>query len=118
MKTIAQQLNVTEFPFIIKDKNENVIYLEYSFGWWLRAEYDSNGYQTYFENSKEYWVKREFDSNGIVVYVEDSTGLVYDRRPKPTLDWSRSLYDTVTRPKPCADKVVEIDGIKYKLTAV
>ena len=32
MKTIAQQLNVTEFPFEIKDKNGNRIYSEDSFG--------------------------------------------------------------------------------------
>ena len=33
MKTIAQQLNVTEFPFTIKDKNGNVIYCENSDGY-------------------------------------------------------------------------------------
>ena len=33
MKTIAQQLNITEFPFIIKDENGNRIYFEYSDGY-------------------------------------------------------------------------------------
>ena len=33
MKTIAQQLNVTEFPFEIKDKNGNLTYFEDSTGW-------------------------------------------------------------------------------------
>ncbi len=28
MKTIAQQLNITEFPFIINDENRNEIYYE------------------------------------------------------------------------------------------
>ena len=32
MKTIAQQLNITDFPFIIKDTNGNEIYLENSIG--------------------------------------------------------------------------------------
>ena len=32
MKTIAQQLNVTEFPFETKDKNGNQIYCETSDG--------------------------------------------------------------------------------------
>ena len=32
MKTIAQQLKVKEFPFIIKDSNGNVIYYENSDG--------------------------------------------------------------------------------------
>ena len=80
MKTIAQQLNIKEFPFEIKDKNGNLIYCE---------------------NSNGNWVKREFDSDGRVVYFEDSNGIIRDNRPKP-----------------CENKVVEVDGIKYKLTAV
>ena len=41
MKTIAQQLNVTEFPFEIRDKNGNQIYFEDSKGYWYKNEYDS-----------------------------------------------------------------------------
>jgi hypothetical protein len=77
MKTIAQQLNIKEFPFEIRDKNGNEIY---------------------FENSNRYWYKCEFDSNGSDIYYEDSDGYIVDKR--------------------CENKVVEIDGIKYKLTAV
>ena len=55
MKTIAQQLNVTEFPFRIKDKNGNEIYFE-----------DSNGY----------YIKTEFDSNGNIIYSENSFGII------------------------------------------
>jgi len=51
MKTIAQQLNVKDFPFIINDKNGDTIYYEYSDGFWIKREYDSNGNQTYFEYS-------------------------------------------------------------------
>ena len=61
MKTIAQQLNVTEFPFEIKDKNGNKIYCEYSDGDWCKYEYDSNGN---------------------VIYFEDSFGDIVDKRPK------------------------------------
>ena len=32
MKTIAQQLNIKEFPFEIKDKNGKEIYYENSYG--------------------------------------------------------------------------------------
>ena len=42
MKTIAQQLKVTEFPFEIRDKKGNLIYFEYSNGYWYKREYDSN----------------------------------------------------------------------------
>jgi hypothetical protein len=51
MKTIAQQLNVKEFPFEIKDKNGNQIYSENSTGFWLKSEFDSNGNRIYYENS-------------------------------------------------------------------
>lgn len=51
-KTIAQQLNIKEFPFEIKDKNGNEIYWENSNGDWFRREYDSYGNETHYENSK------------------------------------------------------------------
>jgi hypothetical protein len=50
--TIAQQLKVTEFPFIIKDKNGNQIYYENSNGFWRKSEYDQNGNEIYYENSR------------------------------------------------------------------
>jgi hypothetical protein len=101
MKTIAQQLNVKEFPFEIKDKNGKIIYQENSEGWWFKAEFDTNGNLIYSEYSTGFWYKCEFDSNGNEIYYETSDGEIEDKRPKP-----------------CVDKVVEIDGIKYKLTAV
>jgi hypothetical protein len=36
MKTIAQQLNITDFPFEINDKNGNEIYFENSTGYWYK----------------------------------------------------------------------------------
>ena len=41
MKTIAQQLNVKEFPFIINDSSGNRTYYEDSEGFWCKREYDS-----------------------------------------------------------------------------
>jgi hypothetical protein len=35
MKTIAQQLNVTEFPFTVEDSQGNQIYYENSYGYIL-----------------------------------------------------------------------------------
>jgi len=67
MKTIAQQLNVTEFPFEIKDKNGNVIYRE-----------DSNAF----------WTKREFDENNNEVYYENSNGTIVDRKLKPIVEYT------------------------------
>ena len=51
MKTIAQQLNVTEFPFEIKDENGNEIYYEDSDGFWVKQEWDSQGNRIYYEDS-------------------------------------------------------------------
>ena len=51
MKTIAQQLNIKEFPFEIRDKNGNQIYWEDYDGFWCKTEYDSNGNEKYWEDS-------------------------------------------------------------------
>ena len=82
MKTIAQKLNIKEFPFEIKDKNGNKIYCENSDGFWIKWEYDSNGNCIYYETSFKYWYKREYDSNGNVIYHENSYGNTFDYRPK------------------------------------
>ena len=99
MKTIAQQLNVKDFPFTIRDKNGNQIYFENSNGFWRKRERDSNGTEIYYEFSDGFWYKREYDSNGNEIYFEDSHGEIIDNRPKG-----------------CEGKVVEIDGKKYRLT--
>ena len=84
MKTIAQQLNVTDFPFRIKDKNGNQTYFENSGGFWVKQEYDSNGNLIHYENSDGDWIKWEYDSNGKEIYSEDSNGIIVDKRPKVT----------------------------------
>ena len=60
--TIAQQLNITEFPFDIKNEEGRLIYTELSNG---------------------YWCKWEFDQDGNVIYTEDSDGYISYKRPKP-----------------------------------
>jgi hypothetical protein len=82
MKTIAQQLNVKEFPFIIKDSNGKGIYREESNGSWVRYEYDSNGKEILLENSAGDWIKHEYDSDGKEIYYESSFGTVIDHRPE------------------------------------
>jgi hypothetical protein len=80
MTTIAQQLKIKKFPFIINDHNGNEIYAEYQSGFWIRREKDENDNQTYAENSDGFWCKREFDSNGNEIYYEDSKGVLRDNR--------------------------------------
>jgi hypothetical protein len=81
--TIAQQLNVKEFPFEIKDKRGNVIYYECSDGVWLKREYDVNGEQTRYEMSNGTWWVREYDAKGNQTKLEWSDGY-----------WEKREYDT------------------------
>ena len=101
--TIAQQLNVTTFPFIIKNKDGKEIYWENSNGYWHKREYgaqgkeiygensdaywsksefDVNGYEIYYENSNGFWRKREYNAHGKEIYYEASNGFIVDKRPK------------------------------------
>ncbi len=120
MKTIAQQLNVTEFPFEIKDKSGKVLYFERSDGYWWKYEYDSNGNEIYFERSDGWWCKYEYDSNGNLIYYENSNGYwckwEYDSNGKILYFENSDGEIEDNRPKGCEGKVVEIDGKKYKLT--
>jgi hypothetical protein len=88
MKTIAQQLNVTNFPFVIKDKNNNPIYYEDSGGYWWKQEFDGNNNIIYCEYSDGYWSKQEYDKNNNRIYYEDSKGTIRDNRSKPTPEFT------------------------------
>jgi hypothetical protein len=126
-ETIAQFLNIKDFPFQIKDENGNEIYyecsdrywikreyisngkeiyIENSHGYWTKREYDSNGNVIYSENSYGYWGKREYDSNGKEIYYEDSEGFIHDSRPKPVVEMTLQEI---------ADKVgVDVKSIRIK----
>lgn len=75
--TIAQQLNVTEFPFEIHDAHGRCIYFEQENGEWYRLEFDANGNEIYFEESFGYWERRKFDADGNETYYEDSVGEIW-----------------------------------------
>jgi len=115
-KTIAQQLKITEFPFIIKDKNGNQIYLETSRGYWYKYEYDQNGKEIYFENSHGYWSKRQYDQNGKEIYFEASNGnwCKYEYDQNGNQIYSETSNGNITDNRP---KVVELtlDEIAAKL---
>jgi hypothetical protein len=65
--TIAQQLKVTKFPFVIRDENGNKIY---------------------WEARNRFWSKREYDDKGKVIYFEDNTGRIIDSRLKPVPEYT------------------------------
>jgi hypothetical protein len=110
-QTIAQFLNVKDFPFVIKDKKGKRIYYEDSKGFWSKHEYDDKGNIIYFENSDGFWIKNEYDDagneiyreiyreysdgfwskseyddEGNRIYFESSDGTINDQRPKPMIE--------------------------------
>ena len=100
-QTIAQQIKwdfETNGHLDIQDKNGNLIYHEDSNRDWSKYEMDSQGKLIYWENSRGYWEKCEYDSQGNRIYYENSHGEIVDNRPKS-----------------CEGKMVEFDGVKYKL---
>jgi hypothetical protein len=105
MKTIAQQLNITEFPFEIRDKIGNLIYMEYDNGYWSKRKYDLKGFEIYYETSESFWGKWERQLDGEIIYYENSDGQTIDNRPKPALE-AQPQAEPMT---------IEIDGKKYKL---
>ena len=82
MKTIAQQLQVTDFPFSINNKDGKEIYFENSDGWWCKKERNTQGKIICYNASGGAWYKREFDTQGNEIYYENSNGVIIDNRPK------------------------------------
>ena len=101
-KTIAQQLNVTDFPFEIWDENGNLIYMEWDNSYWERWERNDKGDTIYFEDSNSFWARLEYGEQGNTIYYETSNGLIKDNRPKPQAE----------------PMTIEIDGKKYKLIEI
>ncbi len=105
MKTLAKvykkQFGGVKFPFEIYDAKGNKTYYENSNGYWRRYEYDAKGNTTYRENSNGDWARSEYDGEGNKTYWEDSDGVKWGT-PKNS----------------CINKMIEIDGKKYKLKEV
>jgi len=104
LSEIYKELGIAfTFPIVIEDANGNQTYYELSDGYWSRSERDANGYVTYHKDSDDFWYRSERAADGNETYYETSDGT---KRGTP-----RSA-------KTCEGKVVEVDGIKYKLTAL
>lgn len=125
LSTIYKELGIAfTFPIKINDANGNETYSENSNGYWRRRGHDVNGRPTYYENSQGYWERYERNSNGNQTYYEDSDGYwekwEYDANGEQTYyeDSNGEKRGTPRSAKTCEGKVVEVDGIKYKLTAL
>ena len=128
MKKLSETLTelgiAFSFPIEIKDANGKQTYCETSTGYWHKYEYNSNGNETYYESSGDYWHKCEYDANGDESYYEDSDGdwwkYEYDAKGNETYYEDSTGYKRgiPKSAKTCEGKVVEVDGIKYKLKAL
>ena len=100
-KTIAQLLEITEFPFILENKAEKgkVTYYEYFDNSWSKYKYDLNNNEIYFEKFNGYWAKYEYDLNNNLIYKEDSKGY-----------WIKYKYDDKNN---CIYEEDLIDGILF-----
>ena len=94
-KTIAQQLKIKDFPFIIRDKQGNEIYYENFNGYSYKKEYDSKNREISHKDSNGYSWKWEYDSLGNRIYMENSRGEIEENRPKE-------------------DEIITLNGKKYK----
>jgi len=161
-QTIAQFLDIKDFPFEIKNKRGNKVYSEDSDGHWFKTKYDENGNELYFESSNGYWYKRKYDEDGNeICYESSSYDNIKDSRPKNSCNntiveitkydengnniyyntskgyWIKREYDEnnneiyyedsdgrIVNHRPyksknsCNNKVVEIEGKKYKLKEI
>jgi hypothetical protein len=122
-ETYKEQGIAFTFPIEIKDGHGNETYFESSKGYCYKRECDANDNETYYENSEGYWYKREYDAKGNKTYYEDSGGFWYKREYDAngnvtyTEDSDGYKSGTSRSAKTCEGKVIEVDGIKYKLTA-
>jgi len=82
MKTIAQQLNIEEFPFEIKDKNGRIIYYEFLDGFFARYERDERGNVCFYETSEGFSYTCEYDEDNNEIYYKNSNGTIRDNRFK------------------------------------
>ena len=67
-QTISQQLNIKDFPFFVKDKNDRTTYFETNDGYWFIAMFDKNDTLSYYENM--YGVVKYYRSDKINEPIE------------------------------------------------
>jgi hypothetical protein len=82
MKTIAEQLNIKEFPFIIRDKNGRILYFEDSNNFWSKYERDERGNVCFYETSEGFSYTCEYDEDNNEIYYKNSSGTIRDNRIK------------------------------------
>ena len=85
-QTIAQFLNITEFPFRIFNEQGNIIYYEESNGYWFIQRYDKNNSIVYFDNSYGSWFEKKYDDNYHLIFHKKYDGYTETREYYPNGD--------------------------------
>ena len=69
--TTAQELGITEFPYVERNEQGKLIYYEDAERYWCMWEYDEDGKLSYWENSDGDYHKVEYDEQGNVIVCAD-----------------------------------------------
>jgi hypothetical protein len=123
-ETMKERGIAVDFPIKIKDAKGRPTYYENSEGFWCRWERDAKGRQTYYEDSRDFWRRYERDAKGNETYYEDSEG--FWCKWERDANGNKTYYENSDgykrgapkSSKTCEGKVIEVDGLKYKLTAL
>ena len=99
------------------DVNGNQIHYKNSTGYESWRDYDANGNEIHYKNStgNESWA--DYDANGNLIHCKTSNGYEfwYDANGNKI---TKEEFDRIHNPLTCEDKIIEIDGKQYKLTAI
>lgn len=74
IEIIIKDRSNVEFPIIIMDKRENVIYKQNEDGFWWESTYDDNNNQLTCKNSEGYCTESAYDDNNNKINFKASDG--------------------------------------------
>ncbi len=95
--------------------NDYLVYSKYHNGFETWREYDENGNCIHVKYSDGLEIWYEYDEHGNMIHSKKSNGNEY---------WFNANGNEITKEEfnllhaPCAGKVIEVEGKKYRLTAV
>jgi hypothetical protein len=77
-RTVAQRLDIKDFPFHIKNSDGELIYFENSDNYWERYVRDDKNRVLYHEKSNGYKEHYNRDSEGNILFYLNSNGMIID----------------------------------------
>jgi hypothetical protein len=80
LKTKAQHLGITEFPYIEYDEKNRIIYYEQHDGYWYKKQWHKCGYDSLVLFNTGLFIKYDFNDKGKQIYCEDFFNVISDNR--------------------------------------